>query len=118
MAGKGSIEAVRRRSIRALAWLAVPAAVAALLLLTSRGAPRLPADGDHTARTSEARCLTCHSFAGTRPRPADHPPRDDCFSCHALADGELRPHPGAPTSLPGGWRDDPGRRGSGAPAAR
>lgn len=109
MAGKGSIEPVRRRSFRALLWLAVPAVAAVVLLLTSRGAPRMPGDGDHTARTSEVRCLSCHSFAGERPRPDDHPPRDDCFSCHALADGAMHPRPGAPTSLPGGWRDAPGR---------
>jgi len=91
-------------------WLAAPAAVALVVLaLWAAGgkAPHLPADGDHGLDQAEARCLTCHGRGGRNPRPADHPQRDDCFSCHRDAAGELHPRPGAPTAVPGGWRDAP-----------
>jgi len=71
--------------------------------------PRLPADADHGLALPEARCLGCHRHDARRPRPADHPPRDDCFSCHRDAAGALHPRRGAPTSISGGWADDPRR---------
>jgi hypothetical protein len=87
------------------------AAVAALLLLAlwagSDRPPRLPADADHAADLPEARCLECHGHTAREPRPADHPPRDDCFSCHKDAAGALHPRRGAPQSVPGGWESDP-----------
>ena len=69
--------------------------------------PRLPADIDHAPDQAETRCLTCHGPAARHPRPADHPQRDDCYSCHRDAGGTLHPRPGAPTAVPGGWREDP-----------
>jgi len=90
-------------------WFAAPAAVALVVLaLWAAGgkAPDLPADPDHRLGQGEADCLACHGHAGRSPRPADHPPRDDCFSCHRDAAGELHPRPGAPTAVPGGWQDD------------
>jgi len=67
--------------------------------------PRLPADGDHGVDQPESRCLSCHGVVARWPRPAHHPPRDDCYSCHRDAAGRLHPRRGAPTELPGGWRD-------------
>jgi len=86
-------------------------AAAALLLLalwaTGDRPPRLPADADHGTGLAESRCLDCHSHVARDPRPADHPPRDDCYSCHEDAAGVLHPRRGAPQSLPGGWESDP-----------
>ena len=108
--------AMRSRG-RLVAWivgLAAPVAVG--LWATSGKPPRLPADGDHAVSQAEAKCLGCHTRSGAHPRPADHPLRDDCFSCHRDARGVLHPRPGAPASVPGGWRDDPllaGRKAEG-----
>ena len=109
----------RRR--RLVLWLLALAILLGVVLLIRRTVPRLPADRDHPLDQAEAHCLTCHSHAGKHPRPPEHPLRDDCFSCHRDAAGVLHPRPGAPTSLPGGWSDDPrlaGRRprGGAAPA--
>jgi hypothetical protein len=79
--------------------------------------PRLPRDANHGLDQGEAHCLSCHAFTAKHPRPPNHPPRDDCFSCHRDPDGALHPRRGAPTSLPGGWRDDPRLAGGGHPAA-
>jgi hypothetical protein len=93
---------------RGLAWAVGLAAAAAVgVWATSGKPPRLPADADHALGQAEAACLRCHARTGQNPRPADHPLRDDCFSCHRDAHGRLHPRPGAATSLPGGWRDDP-----------
>ena len=78
-----------------------------VLLATRRTPPRLPPDRDHALDQAETHCLGCHPRTSRHPRPADHPLRDDCFSCHRGPDGVLHPRPGAPTSLPGGWADDP-----------
>lgn len=67
----------------------------------------MPADADHRLADAETRCLECHRRDARHPRPADHPLRDDCHSCHRDASGVLHPRKGAPTELPGGWRDDP-----------
>lgn len=82
-------------------------AVLAALWLLSDDAPRMPADADHTVRQTETACLTCHGHQGRSPRPASHPLRDDCYSCHGDAAGRKHRRPGAPTELPGGWPDDP-----------
>ncbi len=93
---------------RRLIWAAGLVAAAGVgLWATSRGSPSLPDDQNHAVSQAEAKCLGCHARTAGFPRPADHPLRDDCFSCHRDARGRLRPRPGAPTSLPGGWRDDP-----------
>ena len=92
---------------RLLLWVLAPAALLVAVLLTRSTPPRLPADRDHVLGQSEAHCLTCHSHMGKPPRPAGHPLRDDCFSCHRDPRGVLHARPGAPTSLPGGWADDP-----------
>lgn len=81
--------------------------VFAVLLLTSDRAPKMPNDPDHGINLLETRCLSCHGYGQKHPRPDDHPLRDDCFSCHRDAQGELHPRRDAPTSLPGGWREDP-----------
>jgi hypothetical protein len=91
-----------------------PAALGALVIgglwAASDRPPRLPADADHGAAQAESTCLSCHGHAARKPRPADHPPRDDCFSCHKDPAGVLHPRKNAPTSIPGGWADDPRRR--------
>ena len=69
--------------------------------------PRMPADGDHKPELVEVRCLECHGHTARHPRPADHPQRDDCYSCHEDAAGRLHPRRGAPQSLLGGWESDP-----------
>jgi hypothetical protein len=95
------------RRVRLPVWLGGALGVAfALWLLTDRP-PRMPGDGDHDVTLAEAHCLTCHAHAARHPRPADHPLRDDCFSCHRDAAGALHPREGAPTGIPGGWGDDP-----------
>jgi hypothetical protein len=92
----------------------IPIAVGALVIgglwAGSSRPPRLPADADHAPAQAESHCLCCHGYGQRQPRPADHPPRDDCFSCHKNATGLLHPRQGAPTSIPGGWADDPRRR--------
>lgn len=93
--------------LRALLWLAAPALLLIALWATSGRVPRLPADANHGADQSEASCISCHGHAGRRSRPPDHPQRDDCFSCHRDAGGGLHARDGAPTEIPGGWRDDP-----------
>ena len=98
----------------ALAALGAAALAGAGLWATGGKPPRLPRGPDHDLAQAESHCLTCHSRADRHPRPADHPLRDDCFSCHRDAAGALHPRPGAPTSIAGGWRDDPGL----APRAR
>jgi hypothetical protein len=97
-----------RTSRRLLVWLAAVAALGAVALWTTSGKPpRLPADQDHRVDQTETGCLHCHVHTGAHPRPTDHPPRDDCFSCHRDAHGVLYPRQGASTDLPGGWKDDP-----------
>jgi hypothetical protein len=106
-----------RRRRRWLLWIAALGVLLAVALLSRGNPPRLPADADHGLLQAEAHCLTCHTRSSPHPRPADHPLRDDCFSCHRDPHGVLHPRPGAPTSLPGGWADDPvlaGRSGGAA----
>jgi hypothetical protein len=98
---------VSSHRVRALLWLAVPALLLLALWATADRPPRLPADADHGVEQSEARCLSCHGHAERRPRPDDHPHRDDCFSCHRDAGGTLHARAGAPEAIPGGWQDDP-----------
>jgi len=97
--------------MRPRGWALVALGAAALagagLLATGGKPPRLPRDRDHGLAQAESRCLTCHSRGDAHPRPAGHPLRDDCFSCHRDPAGALHPRPGAPTSIAGGWRDDP-----------
>jgi hypothetical protein len=49
--------------------------------------PKVPADAAHRTLMNEKECLTCHQATGTRPVPAFHPKRKDCFQCHARAQG-------------------------------
>jgi len=94
---------------RAPAWLwllLLLAALGGLWALQDRP-PRMPGDADHRVDQPEASCLSCHGYGHRHPRPADHPLRDDCFSCHQDATGKLHPRKGAPTAIPGGWQDDP-----------
>jgi len=103
-----------RVSKRLLLWLVAAAALGAIAFWATSGRPpRLPADHDHRLEQAEATCLYCHLHTGHHPRPHDHPLRDDCFSCHRDAQGELHPRTGAPTQLPGGWKDDPRLAGKG-----
>ncbi|HVN32847.1 MAG TPA: hypothetical protein VMT45_12765 [Thermoanaerobaculaceae bacterium] len=109
---------------RLLLWVLAPAALLVVVLLSWSTPPRLPADPDHALEQAEAHCLTCHIHTGRHARPAGHPLRDDCFSCHRDPRGVLHPRPAAPTSLPGGWADDPrlarthGSTGKASPPAR
>jgi len=96
-----------RLTPRLLAGLGAAAVVGLALWATADRAPRMPGDADHGVAQSESHCLSCHAHTAREPRPPDHPPRDDCFSCHRDAGGELHPRDNVPTSLPGGWRDDP-----------
>ena len=100
-------------------WAALALAAAAGLgwWASGRKPPRLPADADHALDQTEAHCLTCHAFGAKHPRPPNHPLRDDCFSCHRDRNGTLHPRRSAPTSLPGGWRDDPRLAGRAAKKA-
>lgn len=81
--------------------------VFAVLWVASDRAPKMPMDSDHLVSLPETRCLSCHGYGQKHPRPEKHPLRDDCFSCHRDAHGKLHPRRDAPTTLPGGWRDDP-----------
>ncbi|HJR77892.1 MAG TPA: cytochrome c3 family protein [Nitrospiraceae bacterium] len=45
--------------------------------------PMVPADTAHRTLADEKMCVTCHQPSGTRPLPAKHPKRPDCFQCHA-----------------------------------
>lgn len=96
---------MQARQLRALGGLGGAGAVLLILWAVSSQPPRLPADADHGVQQPEASCLFCHGVAGQRPRPARHPRRDDCYSCHRDAAGRLHPRRDAPTELPGGWRD-------------
>lgn len=99
-----------RLSKRLLTGLVAVSLVALGLWATSDRAPRMPGDGDHAIPQSESQCLSCHGRAGQRPRPVDHPLRDDCYSCHRDAAGTLHPREDAPTEIPGGWRDNERQR--------
>ncbi|OLD64481.1 MAG: hypothetical protein AUI47_05765 [Acidobacteria bacterium 13_1_40CM_2_68_5] len=44
--------------------------------------PKYPADGDHLTASGPDRCLACHGPDGRRPRGANHPQNNQCFSCH------------------------------------
>ena len=87
---------------------------------TSGKAPRLPADGDHAVRAkAEAKCLEGLSPASRRaPAPGRAPAPTTASSCHRDHLGVLHPRRGAPTSLPGGWRDDPRSPGGAAGGGR
>ncbi len=45
--------------------------------------PLIPADVPHRAIKVEEACVQCHVPTGSRPMPARHPRRQDCFRCHA-----------------------------------
>jgi hypothetical protein len=90
-----------------LVLLVIAAAMTGLWWTRRDRAPGMPPNGDHVIAQSEQRCLSCHGHTQRRPRPVNHPLRDDCFSCHRDDAGRLHTRPGAPTTLPGGWRDDP-----------
>jgi cytochrome c553 len=45
--------------------------------------PMIPKNAEHQAVTMEKDCVGCHKADGTRPVPARHPKRQDCFRCHA-----------------------------------
>jgi len=98
-----------RLSGRLTAGVAGVALVALGLWAVADRAPRLPADSEHAVTQTEAACLGCHGHAARSPRPAGHPPRDDCYSCHRDSAGVLHPREGAALELEGGWRDDPRR---------
>jgi hypothetical protein len=49
--------------------------------------PIVPADAEHRTLMNEKTCVTCHQAAGSRPLPAQHPRRQDCFQCHARTQG-------------------------------
>jgi len=44
--------------------------------------PMIPMNADHQAIRIEKDCLQCHVSAGSKPLPARHPKRPDCFRCH------------------------------------
>ena len=49
--------------------------------------PMVPADEAHRGVSSEKLCSSCHQPSGSRPLPARHPKRQDCFQCHAHTQG-------------------------------
>jgi hypothetical protein len=81
---------VRLRRIDLLFVLGALAVVIGVSLLPSPRDrnPMIPATSDHRNLRSEADCLSCHAPGGSRPLPARHPKRPDCFHCHRAADGE------------------------------
>ncbi len=48
--------------------------------------PQVPDTADHRALTSEKECSRCHAAEASRPVPARHPKRQDCFRCHRRAE--------------------------------
>lgn len=49
--------------------------------------PMIPSDTEHRTLANEKGCIACHQAAGSRPLPAQHPKRQDCFQCHARSEG-------------------------------
>lgn len=83
-----------RSSRRGLVALGVAALVALVMVLLLAGRSRVPPEMSGTlehraalgGRNAEA-CLSCHHAGGSaRPRPPGHVPRQDCWSCHVIAE--------------------------------
>jgi uncharacterized paraquat-inducible protein A len=75
-------------TLRKVDWLFVAFALAVVvgvsLLPTPKDRnPMIPGTPDHRSVTMEKDCVQCHQAGGTRPLPARHPKRQDCFRCHA-----------------------------------
>ena len=48
--------------------------------------PRVPGDPAHRDLAVETACLRCHAAGASQPLAIPpHPPRTDCFRCHARA---------------------------------
>jgi cytochrome c553 len=81
-------------SRRGLLALGVAVLVAIVMLLLLAGRSRIPPDLSPTlehraalgSRDAQA-CISCHHAGATAmPRPNGHTPRQDCWSCHAIAE--------------------------------
>jgi hypothetical protein len=56
--------------------------VSGLLLLSNRKFTQLPADTLHAGLTDNSSCAPCHSPDGESPLSEEHPPKEQCLTCH------------------------------------
>ncbi|HUI67338.1 MAG TPA: hypothetical protein VL087_03930 [Nitrospirota bacterium] len=63
-------------------------ALAVLLFLfflySSKKAPLIPSDDLHRNVTTNAACAECHSPGKQAPLKRNHPPKEQCLTCHKL----------------------------------
>jgi len=56
-----------------------------LFFLSSvKKAPLIPSDDQHKAVTTNVACAECHAPGKQVPLKQDHPPKEQCLTCHKL----------------------------------
>jgi predicted CXXCH cytochrome family protein len=73
--------------LRRVDWLVIAAAALVILIVALLPSPRdnnppVPDTPEHRPVRSERDCVRCHAAGQSRPPPAKHPKRQDCFRCH------------------------------------
>jgi hypothetical protein len=58
------------------------AVILLLILISGKRAVYVPADAQHAGLTSNAACLECHAPGKPAPLRKDHPPKEECLTCH------------------------------------
>ena len=53
-----------------------------LVLISGKRAVYVPADAQHAGLTTNAACIECHAPGKEAPLKKDHPPKDECLTCH------------------------------------
>lgn len=62
------------------------AVVLFLFFLSSRKkVPAIPDDAVHRSATTNGACLACHSPGNRSPLKENHPPKEQCLTCHKKA---------------------------------
>ena len=74
-------------TVRWTDWLFLAAVGLVVLFVSLLPSPRdrnppIPRTEAHRAVAAERQCSTCHAVGQSRPLPARHPKRQDCFRCH------------------------------------
>ncbi|MBA5865498.1 MAG: hypothetical protein GDA67_02245 [Nitrospira sp. CR1.3] len=79
-------------TFRKVDWIFVAGALAVVAAVSMLPAPKdrnplIPKNVEHQSLKVEKDCLQCHRAEGSRPVPARHPKRQDCFRCHGRSNG-------------------------------
>ncbi len=53
-------------------------------LSSSKKAPLIPSDGLHKNVTTNAACMECHAPGKKDPLKQNHPPKEQCLTCHIM----------------------------------